>query len=152
MVKGSKAGLKHLMGLIKGVMVSKAEMANQNDDVETEGEAGQGQGIGGGRAVGAPGSRTVRIGTAVAAVGEADGTVESDDWTLRERGIAAKAGATGQTGGELRATDPLLCGVGIDFGATHRGTSSCEDNQGLRAQCSTPARTPLMPIRTFPLP
>ncbi|CAA9370243.1 MAG: hypothetical protein AVDCRST_MAG93-8366, partial [uncultured Chloroflexia bacterium] len=123
LLKRCETRLEHLVGLVKGVMVGKAKMANQNDDVKAKGKAGQGEGICGGTAVGPSGGGAGRVGTTVAAVGEANGTRKGDDRALGEGGIAAKASATGQAGGELRAVD-ALGEVGEDFRATHCGTSS----------------------------
>jgi hypothetical protein len=52
-------------------------------------------------------------------VGDTYGTVERNNRAFGEGGIAAQAGATGETGGELGAKD-VLAEVGIDFWATHR--------------------------------
>jgi len=151
LLKRGETGLKHLMSLVKGVVLGKTEMTDQNDDVESEGKARQGQGVGGSTAVGALGGGTGRVGAAVAAVREADGTSQRDDRTLRKGGIAAQARATTEAGGEFRATDPFG-GVRVDFRAAHRVTSSREDSDNCIAQCSTCGRTPLLLKRTFPLP
>lgn len=64
----SESHLKGGAKLVDGLVLGQTEVAKQQDDVETEGETGQGEAIGNSTAVRALGSRTVGDGAAVAAV------------------------------------------------------------------------------------